>query len=111
DEVHVADEVTSLESPLTVVPVAVNMMVLPVAESRETGETVILAIESPEEKKPGHPASNIKPITATTKRPFRAKCTALPPGDLPATEIDRMKDPDLHLTINFNVTREEWLRG
>jgi hypothetical protein len=82
EEVHLAVAVTSLESPFTVVPVAVKFMVSPMAARRETGEIAKVAMESPDEKKPEQPANSIKQITATATKPFRAKCTAVPPGDV-----------------------------
>jgi hypothetical protein len=81
DEVHLAVEDTSLASPFTVVPDAVRVTVCPAAATKEPGEIVMLAMESPEVKKPEHPASSIKQITATAKKPLRTNCTALPPGD------------------------------
>ena len=56
EEVHFAEEVTSFEAPLTVVPEAVKFTVWPVADRREVGETVRLAMESPEVKKLLQPA-------------------------------------------------------
>jgi hypothetical protein len=55
--------------------------VFPAAETKEPGEIVRLAMESPEVKKPEHPAKSIKQVTATAKKPLRTNCTALPPGD------------------------------
>ena len=51
DVVHFAVEVTSLESPFTVVPVAVKLMVSPLAETTAEGDTDTVAIASPEVKK------------------------------------------------------------
>ena len=69
DDVHVAVEVTSEVLPFTVVPEAVKVTVWPVAARRDTGEMVMLAIESPDVKKPGHPLSSIRETTAIANAP------------------------------------------
>jgi hypothetical protein len=51
DDVHFADEVTSLVSPFTVVPVAVRVIVCPLAAMTDVGDTDMVAIASPEVKK------------------------------------------------------------
>lgn len=70
EAVHLAVEDTSLESPLTVVPLAVNCTESPTAARRDLGLTVREAMESPEVKKLLHPPMN---ATATIIRMMKAR--------------------------------------
>jgi hypothetical protein len=79
DAVHFAVEVTSFDTPLTVVPFAVKLMVWPVAESLEAGVRVTEAMESPEVKKLLQPLITKMGITDKTKAIRCTRRTDRPP--------------------------------
>lgn len=107
---HVAVEVTSLAAPFTVVPLAVKVIVLPLAASREVGLIVIEAMESPEVKKPLQPLTR-KMGTRDSTSPIRCTRRTIRPPLSDHSLFDRRTIPDLHHGYqNTNAAAAELLR-
>lgn len=74
--VHFALLVTSLLSPLTVVPLAVNCLVLPTVRKTEVGVRLIVLSELPETKKSPHP------LVAKESRRIKRRTAVVPDFEL-----------------------------